>query len=341
VELTAAARYDHYSDVGSKLSPRLSGRWTVTPAFLLRASAAKGFRAPSLWDLHSPMAFGNTANAVNDPGCPTALIADEDARCVGTQLNVRNISSPNLKPETSTQWSAGFVAEPLRSVSVSVDYWRIEKKDQIGTVLADAILADPNDLTLYNRYRSRFVRTPLGTTLYVDQPLENLGGLKTAGWDIDARHRFDPGFAKVTLGFAGTYWEEWKFQLGKDFPFTSYLGNSFFGGNAYPRWNHVLSADFERGPFLVTIENTYISGWTEAYAGGGTHHIEAVSRWNAAFRWSVWRNFAVKLGVRNIEDKLPPYTDVSSNGSHAAGYPNAQASPLGRFWYTTLTYTFK
>jgi iron complex outermembrane recepter protein len=341
VELTAAARYDHYSDVGSKLSPRIAGRWTLTPAFLVRASAAKGFRAPSLWDLHSPMAFGNTANAVNDPGCPAALIADEDARCVGTQLNVRNISSPNLKPETSTQWSAGFVAEPVRSVSVSVDYWRIEKKDQIGTVLADAILADPNDLTLYNRYRSRFVRTPLGTTLYVDQPLENLGGLKTAGWDIDAKHGFDAGFAKVRLSFTGTYWEEWKFQLGNGFPFTSYLGNSFFGGNAYPRWSHVLGADFERGPFLLTIENTYTLGWTEAYAGGGTHHIPAISRWNAAFKWAVWRGFAVKLGVRNIEDKLPPYTDVSSNGSHAAGYPNAQASPLGRFWYTTVSYSFK
>ena len=41
------------------------------------------------------------------------------------------------------------------------------------------------------------------------------------------------------------------------------------------------------------------------------------------------KNLALKLGVKNLVDKLPPYTDVSSNGSHAAGYPNAQASPLG------------
>jgi iron complex outermembrane receptor protein len=341
VEVTAAVRYDHYSDVGSKLSPRLSGRWTVSPTFLLRASAARGFRAPSLWDLHSPLAFGNTANAVNDPGCPAGLIADEDARCVGTQLNVRNISSPNLKPETSKQWSAGFVVEPFTAASIAVDYWRIEKKDQIGTVLADAILANPDDLTLYNRYISRFVRTPLGTTLYVDQPLENLGGLKTAGWDVDARYRFDAGFAKVTLGFAGTYWEEWRFQLGSGFPFTSYLGNSYYGGNAYPRWSHVLSADFENGPWLVTLENTWTVGWTEAYAGGGTHGIPDISRVNMALRWSGIRNLAIKLGVRNVEDKLPPYTDISSNGSHAAGYPNAQASPLGRFWYTSISYSFK
>jgi iron complex outermembrane receptor protein len=342
VELSAALRYDHYDDVGSNTSPRVSGRWQAMPQLVLRASAAKGFRAPSLWDLHSPNAFGNTANSVVDPGCPAALIADEDARCVDTQLNVRNTSNPNLKPETSKQWSAGFVMEPMRALSVAVDYWRIEKEDQIGTVLADAILANPNDLTLYNRYISRFVRTPIGTTLYVDQPIENLGELKTAGWDIDARYRYEMGgYGRFQLGFQGTYWTEWKFQLGKDFPLTSYLGNSFNGGNAYPRWNHVFTLDWSQGPWLVTLENTYTSGWTEAFLAGGTHEIAAISRWNLAGTWSGIKNLSIKLGVRNIEDKLPPYTDVSSNGSHAAGYPNAQASPLGRVWYATLTYRFK
>lgn len=341
VELSAAVRWDHYSDVGSKVSPRVSARWNPTKEILLRASAGKGFRAPSLWDLNSPVSFGNSANPLRDPGCPAALLADEDPRCVDTQLNVRNISSPNLKPETSTQWSAGFLVEPIRSLSISVDYWRIEKKDQIGTVTADTILANPNDLTLYNRFISRFSRTPLGTTRYVDQPLENLGEMKTAGWDIDAKYRFDPGYGRFTLSFTGTYWTEWKFQLGKDFPFTNFLGNSFFGGNAYPRWTHVASVDFERGPWLATIENTYTRGWTEAFTAGGTHWIDSVSRVNLAVKYSGFRNVSLKLGVKNVADDLPPYTDVSSNGSHAAGYSNATASPLGRFWYGVVTYSFK
>ena len=49
----------------------------------------------------------------------------------------------------------------------------------------------------------------------------------------------------------------------------------------------------------------------------------------------------MKLGVRNALDHLPPYTDVSSNGSHAAGWANAIADPRGRFWYTVVTYSFK
>ena len=342
LEVTGAVRWDHYSDVGSKGNPQIRARWSPSRELLLRASAGKGFRVPSLWDVHSPPAFGNTANSVTDPGCPAALLADEDSRCVDTQLNVRNIASPNLKPETSTQWSVGVLLEPIAGASFAVDYWRIEKKDAIGSITADTILANPNDRTLYNRYISRFVRSAAGTTLYVDQPLENLGGLKTAGWDFDAKMRFNPGFAKATFSFVGTYLTEWKSQAGRDFPFVSYLGNSFNGGNAYPRWTHVATIDLERGPWLATIEQTYTSGWVEAFQAGGTHEISGVSRINLAGKYTgLFKGFAIKVGVRNLLDELPPYTDVSSNGSHAAGFANAVADPRGRFWYTVLTYSFK
>ena len=341
LEVSGAVRWDHYSDVGSKGSPQVRVRYSPSRELLLRASAGKGFRAPSLWDLHSPPAFGNSANSLTDPGCPADLLADGDARCVDTQLNVRNVASANLKPETSTQWSAGILLEPVQGASLGLDYWRIEKKDAIGSVTADAILANPDDLTLYNQYIGRFRRSTLGVTLYVDQPLENLGGLKTAGWDIDAKVRFTPAFAKVSLSFVGTYLTEWKSQAGKQFNYVTYLGNSFNGGNAYPRWTHVTSMDVERGPWLGTIEQTYTAGWTEAFQAGGTHHVPGVSRINLAAKYSGIRHLAVKVGVRNVLDHLPPYTDVSSNGSHAAGWANAVADPRGRFWYTTLTYSFK
>ncbi|HZZ91525.1 MAG TPA: TonB-dependent receptor [Usitatibacter sp.] len=340
LEVTGAARYDHYSDVGSKTSPQVRARYNPVHELLLRASAGKGFRAPSLWDLKSPPNFGNSANSLTDPGCPPQLLADEDARCVDTQLNVRNIASPNLKPETSTQWSAGFVFEPTQRTSIALDYWNIEKKDTIGSVTADAILADPSNLTLYNQFINRFVRSAAGTTLYVDQPLENLGTLKTSGWDVDARMRFTPTFGRVTLSFMGTYVTKYEQQLGQGFPTVSYLGNSFNGGNAYPRWQHVASIDVEHGPWLGTIEQTFTAGWTEAFLAGGTHEIPSTSRINLAGTYSGIKHVKLKVGVRNALDDLPPYTDVSSNGSHAAGWANAVADPRGRFWYTVATFTF-
>ena len=230
--------------------------------------------------------------------------------------------------------------EPAAGVSVAVDYFYVEKKDQLAVLSADTILADPNDLTLYNRYSNRFVRNAAGTTLYVDQPIENLGGLRTAGFDLDVRTRLTPAFARVSIGLSGTYITKWEQQAGKDSPFVSYLGNSLNGGNVYPRWQHVASVDLERGPVTASIEQTYHAGWTETFQLGGTHRIPSHSRINMSLKFQAWRGLAVKLGVRNVLDESPPFTDVSSNGSHAQGWANAVADPRGRFWYTTISYKF-
>jgi iron complex outermembrane receptor protein len=341
LEVSAAVRYDHYSDIGSKTNPRISVRWQPQKSYLLRASAGTGFRAPSLWDLKSPAQFGNTANQVDDPGCPAALIANGDPRCVQTQLTTRSVSSPTLKPETSKQWSAGFVLEPIPMLSLSADYWYIEKKDQIGVITGDIILADPNDLTLYNRYRARFVRNAAGTTLYLEQPAENLGGLKTAGVDIDAKMRFDAGVAKLVLSLTGTYLTRWEQQNGKDSPYVSYAGNNLNGGNAYPRWMHVAALDVSSGPWDGSLEQVFTNGWTETFQAGGTHRIPSTTRYNLFARFSGIPKTAIRVGVRNLLDKDPPFTDVSSNGSHAQGWANSVVDPRGRFWYVMLTYKFK
>jgi iron complex outermembrane receptor protein len=47
LEVTAALRYDDYSDYGSDVSPKLSVRYNPTDELVLRASWGKGFRAPT------------------------------------------------------------------------------------------------------------------------------------------------------------------------------------------------------------------------------------------------------------------------------------------------------
>ena len=45
---SAAVRAEHYSDFGSNLSGKISGRYDFNDAFALRGSVQNGFRAPSL-----------------------------------------------------------------------------------------------------------------------------------------------------------------------------------------------------------------------------------------------------------------------------------------------------
>ena len=61
-QLTSGIRYDHYSDFGSTLNPRLALVWHVTDKFTTKLLYAQAFRAPAFFELHSknnPVILGN------------------------------------------------------------------------------------------------------------------------------------------------------------------------------------------------------------------------------------------------------------------------------------------
>ncbi|HEY1131595.1 MAG TPA: TonB-dependent receptor [Roseateles sp.] len=344
-EATVKARYDHYSDFGSTFNPGLTMRFQPSKALLLRASAGTGFRAPTLWDVNSPMAFTNTANSLVDPGCPAGHA--NDPRCE-TQFNVRLSSDPGLKPEKSRQYSFGVVVEPLRDLSIALDYWHIQKKDQISVIGGDAIMADP---TLYQRYNARIHRLSSGFISYIETPVENLGELKTSGLDVDVKTSWGLGdWGRLGASFVGTYVNTWKQQNGKGTPFVSYQGTAGDGASVQPvpKWQHTLGLDWNAGNWNLTLENVFVKGWTEsaglveANVGPAVEHkVKDSSRWNMSVGWKPIAPLALRLGARNLFNQDPPFTAVSSYGSHVAGYAGSFVDPRGRFWYMTASYQFK
>lgn len=58
LDLAASLRYDEHSEFGGNLSGRLAAAYRVTDQTILRAVAATGFRAPSLFELNSTL-YGN------------------------------------------------------------------------------------------------------------------------------------------------------------------------------------------------------------------------------------------------------------------------------------------
>jgi len=63
--------------------------------------------------------------------------------------------NPDLQPETSTQWNFGVVWEPLRELSLGLDYWNIEQRGVISPLEPDNILRFPE------RFGSRLIRGPV------------------------------------------------------------------------------------------------------------------------------------------------------------------------------------
>jgi iron complex outermembrane receptor protein len=57
--VTAAARYENYSDFGGTLNGKFSTRYKFSDAFLVRGSVSTGFRAPSLAQVYFNTTFTN------------------------------------------------------------------------------------------------------------------------------------------------------------------------------------------------------------------------------------------------------------------------------------------
>lgn len=60
LDLSASLRHDEHSDFGGHVTGRLAAAYRVTDGTILRAVAATGFRAPSLYELNSTL-YGNPA----------------------------------------------------------------------------------------------------------------------------------------------------------------------------------------------------------------------------------------------------------------------------------------
>lgn len=343
LEATLAARYDRYSDFGGSFNPMARLRYQPSKQLLLRASAGTGFRAPTLWDVNSPVANTNTADAQKDWDCPAGQ--ENNPRCL-TQFNVQLSSDPNLKPEKSRQFSFGAVFEPSRNFTVALDYWNIEKRDTIGVISGDTLMGDE---ALYRKYINRVKRSPDGLLSYIETPVENLGKLETSGIDLDMRGGFSyDGGTRVGLSYSGTYVLKYKTQSGKDEPMVDYVGQATGGIAPVPAWQHTFGIDWSRGDLSVALEHVFTNGWTESAAQvnanlgvDAPYRVKDTSRWNLAVTYKGFKNLTLRVGARNLLDDAAPFTASSSYGSHAAGFAGSFADPRGRFWYASASYQFK
>ncbi|MBB4841148.1 iron complex outermembrane receptor protein [Sphingomonas kyeonggiensis] len=138
VELNLSGRYDSYSTGQKNFSPKVGGKITPIKQVALRGTWSKGFRIPSFNE-----AFGLPTTGFVSQGGNTAFCQNYVAFCNAHggpnssyasspfSVGLTNVGNPNLKPEKSESLTAGVIFEPIRGLSFTVDFWRIQVKDQI------------------------------------------------------------------------------------------------------------------------------------------------------------------------------------------------------------------
>ncbi len=352
LEANVAVRYDDYQNVGNTTNPKVSVRWQPIKELLLRGSAGTGFRAPSLPELYSPASYGATGSNYDDPlRCPQT----SSPRDCNAQFTTKLGGNIDLKPERSTNYTAGIVLEPAPGLSAGAEYFYIKIKDVIGTPsetpIFDNMVAAEGAGLLF-RYAPGSVGCPpqpAGVPCPVNYGVQtnfNLNQITTSGVDLNLAYQLPKqSWGNLSFTIQGTYLIQWDQQeKGTD---TIKLAGKYGGGVAstvagngstggFPRWKHNANMSYAYGPWQANVNQLFVNGYEDA---DETRNVGSYSIWGVNGAYTGFKNLTLTVGVKNLFNTDPPYTRQSN--SFQVGYDPALTDPAGRFWWGSLKYAFK
>ncbi len=114
VSLTLGARYDDYSDLQTRITPRASLVWRINDHHIVKAQYAEGFRPPTFFELYTPPAPGTTARYPFEHNDTTELnYVYKSTGTVGRVTLFHSVINDMIRP--------GGVVTPGRALSVGVE----------------------------------------------------------------------------------------------------------------------------------------------------------------------------------------------------------------------------
>jgi iron complex outermembrane receptor protein len=361
LEMTAAMRFDDYSDVGSTSNPKFGVNYRPVDGVKLRASYGTSFRAPTF-----PEIFGNSTalyiQPYQNPNGPGSV----PGYTLGSGPN------PDLGPETATTWTFGADFEPFAGLKVGLTYFDIAYKNTISGLLSNlAVLTYADEYAgtdtilfgqaAYDRitdivangvgnsgpvaFRSGPSGFPPGafdcsngvnipSCVFVDGRSLNLGRSKMQGIDFDTRYRMQVGDGTDTLTFQlnGTYLTTYDVAFTPGGAYVDLLNNIYqplkFKARAAVSWDH--------GPLNSRLSVTRVNGYTNDVVSP-VQHVKSYTPVDLTFGWQLQDSFnvgkvdALTLGVelRNLFDTNPPYVNSRPGANGGGGYDATVTNPVG------------
>jgi iron complex outermembrane recepter protein len=349
LELNAAVRYDDYSDFGSTTNPKLSLRYNPVRQVLLRGSWGTGFVAPTL-----TQAYGANTNGVSLAGevdplrCPTT----QDTNDCNAQFNVLFGGNQNLKPQKSNQWTLGAVFEPMDGLSLSFDWFNMKVEDlfsngpSVSTILANQ--DQFGNLVTRGPVQPQFPTIP-GPITQIDQRFINIGEVKIAGYDINIKATGPAtSIGRFSFNLDGTYYQKYDVQ-NTDGTFSGTVSNVFEStvNGVIPRYKQYAAVNWTRGPWSATLGNQYQSSYidfalvpdpNDPDSDGINRRASSMSLWDAYVSYTGFKNWKLVLGVNNLFDRNPPFSN--QRNTFQLGYDPGYYDARARFVYGSVTYTF-
>ena len=136
LELMASGRYDEYSTGQSNFSPKVGFKVTPIDQIAIRGTWSQGFRIPSFNEAFGLPTTGYVTRTVD---CTqfAAFCGAHGGNSYATgnySLGLTQTGNHELDPEESESFTFGLVLEPMRNLSLTLDYWQIEVEGLITGV---------------------------------------------------------------------------------------------------------------------------------------------------------------------------------------------------------------
>jgi len=357
---------------------KLGGDWSPIEGLRFRAIFNRATRDPNIAELNSPITQAGTDVLATDPcangrpqgnatlaakciaqGAPANLVNSGVIQDVtANQTNINAGGNPALRPETANTLTAGAVFSPrfVPGLNVTVDYYRMKVNNYIASDGSQDIVNQcfNNNISSYcsmivrNNISGQLSGSPNANGQFpgVTEQLINVATLNTSGIDVSADYRFHlKGDTSLTLSMAGTYVDQYRFNLGAQATPINCAGK--FGNscaavsiNPIPRWKHQASAVFDLGDVAIEGRWRYI-GPVGADAGTPilVSHIPSYSYFDTNISFNVNKQYTFRLGVSNLFNINPPIVGGSagSSGANSANtFPNVYDA-LGRTFFAGIS----
>jgi iron complex outermembrane receptor protein len=344
LDVTAAVRYDKYSDFGHTANPKFAFTYRPVGELLLRGSYSKGFRAPSLYEINAANTYTNSSQG-NDPvNCPggTPVPGKPASSNCDQQFQVMNGGNKNLSPEKSKNGTVGIVWEPIKNLTLSADWWTIRLTNQISSLSDSDVLADP---TTFGQYYHRTASGNLATDGsqcpnpvtcgYLDLRTQNLGDMNTNGVDLSAGYKLrTKDYGNFTFNYSGTWVHKYEYQ--------NFIGDEMhqnvgvYSGTApIFRWQNTVNVNWAQGKLGGGLVAHYKSGYLDQ---DEENHVASYTTFDGYGSWKALPGLTLTAGVRNLFDREPPLSYQTT--VFQAGYDPRYTDPIGRTMYVRATYDF-
>jgi outer membrane receptor protein involved in Fe transport len=262
LELNGAIRYADYSTSGGVTSWKGGVTYEPFEGIRLRATRSRDVRAANIAELfqgitqNNPVIVDPFRNSESNVGAIT-----------------RSFGNPALGPERGDTFTGGVVLQPgfLPGLNLSADYYRIKVSDTI-TQIGPQVIVDQcfQGNTSFCSLIQRDPSVTNGAIISVDNQFLNAGFTRSEGIDMEASYRLPfttfsaQADGAVTLRAVVNHVMKLQTRVTGAVTTTENAGRvgallpSGAGGGA--KWGATFSANLEKGPFSLFVQERYIGG---------------------------------------------------------------------------------